>query len=68
MKIEQTPSPGIVDRFGLEAFARSFSHQLNALLVWKIQDGRIGTQLSNSFHLPLHSPVRAKISDKTLEQ
>jgi hypothetical protein len=33
MKVEQTPSPGIVYRFGLEAFARSFSHQLNAFLV-----------------------------------
>jgi hypothetical protein len=33
MKVEQTPSPGIVYRFGLEAFTRFVSHQLNALLV-----------------------------------
>jgi hypothetical protein len=32
-KVEQTPSPGIVYRFGLEAFACAVSHQLNALLV-----------------------------------
>jgi hypothetical protein len=33
MKVEQTPSPGIVYRFGLEAFAHAVSHQLNALLM-----------------------------------
>src|SRR5215470_10689682 len=51
MKAEQTPSPGMVYRFGLEALARAVSHQLNALLVWHIRDREVGTQLSNCVHL-----------------
>jgi hypothetical protein len=50
MKVEQTPSPGIVDRCGLEAFARAVSDQFNALLVWRIHHGEFGTQLSDCVH------------------
>jgi hypothetical protein len=32
-KVAQTPSPGIVYRFGLEPFARAVSHRLNARVV-----------------------------------
>jgi hypothetical protein len=68
MKVEQTPSPGIVYRFGLEFFARAVSHQLNAVLVWHIHDGRVGTQLSDCAHLPLNSPCVPKTAAKTLER
>jgi hypothetical protein len=59
MKVEQAPSPGIVYRFGLEAFARAVSDQLNAFLVRQVHDGRVGSQLSSCLHLPqLSMPVR----------
>src|SRR5215831_2795734 len=66
MKVEQTPSPGIVYLFGLETFARAVSYQLNAVLVWHIHDGRVATQPSSCVHLPLNFPWVQKLPPRPL--
>src|SRR5215469_12051442 len=66
MKVEQTPSPGIVYLFGLETFARAVSYQLNAVLVWHIHDERVATQRSSCVHLPLNFPCVQKLPPRPL--
>src|ERR1700683_1485377 len=65
-KVAQTPSPGIVDRFGLDAFARAVSHQLNSLVVRHINGGRFGTQLRDCVHLPFNSLCMPKLRPRPL--